>query len=1027
MEHLDTSEKGFQKLILKELTKNQNYDVSYSSDFDKELCINQNELFAFLKDTQEDAYEMILLKGKQSFLNRVDKKIRKDGIVNTLKKGVKYFDKTIKLFYSKPVSTLNDKDDKNYNANIFSVCEELIYSQTNKNRIDLVIFLNGFPIITFELKNAFTNQAVKHAIRQYQNDRSPKDTIFNFKRCFVHFAMDTDNVFMSTRLSGVKTSFLPFNRGLNDGKPSEPFGAGNPQSDDGIKTSYIYKQILEKDSLSNIVDKFVKLIEEVDEDTKKSSEKLIFPRYHQLNCVRNILDDVKENGIGQRYLVQHSAGSGKSNSIAWLAHQLVGLHNSEDENVFNSILIVTDRTVLDKQLRDNVISFAQNPKVVGAITGKGVDSKTTELQTALGNKKKIIISTIQTFPFVLQQMDSITDGKFGIIIDEAHSSQSGETSASLNAVLSDVEVEDIKDEFGDIDNEKLVAQLIENRKMLSNASYFAFTATPKNKTLEIFGNKKINGKFYPFHTYSMKQAIQEEFILDVLGNYTTYTSFYKLIKAVEGNPAFETKDAQKRLRSYVESHEFSIKQKARVMIDHFLNDVISLINNQAKAMVVTKSIESAIKYKLAFDEYLKELNFPCKAIVAFSGKKTYKGIEYTEVNMNKFEDENNNIPKQFKKKEFRFLIVANKYQTGFDEPLLHTMYVDKKLSDVQAVQTLSRLNRANKPYKKDTFVLDFFNKADEIKEAFKDYYSTTILSESTDVNKLNDLQDNLEEMHVYDDENLDELFEVYYGKDKDKDRGKLERIINKSVAYFDNELNEKNKIDFKSDAKTFVRTYSYLSKILDFEVPTWEKMWLYLKLLITKLKIDKDDDDDENILESIDMDSYRLSREGKRKIKLEDEIGELDPVPVSLGMGQGEEEYDTLENIIKVFNERFGDIDWKEFEKAQDILVQEIPNTLKSDSSILQTIANSSRQNGKDASDKKVKEVMQKFIVANTDIFKTYVDNKESFQNRYNEYIFDILVSESKKLMLGSYDEVINNSSYDDLMIADKRESYGIV
>lgn len=1020
IETVDTSEKGFQKLILKELYEKQNYNKSYSSEFDKDLCINKKELLQFIETTQKETYEMILLKGEQAFLNRVDKKIRKDGIVETLKKGVKHFDKTVKLFYAKPVSSLNKKDEDNYNLNIFSVCEELIYSDAHKNRIDLVIFLNGFPIMTFELKNAFTYQAVKHAIRQYQNDRSNKDTIFNFKRCFVHFAMDTDSVFMTTRLSGKKTFFLPFNRGLNDGKPIEPFGAGNPESKDGIKTSYIYKQILTKDSLANIVDKFVKLIEEEDEDTGKVSEKLIFPRYHQLTAVRNILDDIKAKGIGERYLIQHSAGSGKSNSISWLAHQLVGLHNSEDENIFNSIIIVTDRTVLDKQLRENIISFADNPKVVGAIEGKGVDSKTTELQSALANKKKIIISTIQTFPFVLKQMDSITDGKFGIIIDEAHSSQSGETSASLNAVLSDIDVEDIKDEFGDIDNEKLVAQLIDNRKMLSNASYFAFTATPKNKTLEIFGKKHANGKFYPFHTYSMKQAIQEEFILDVLGNYTTYKSYYKLAKAIKDNPKFKTKQAQKELRSYVESHEFSINQKARVMVDHFLNEVQTLINNQAKAMVVTKSIESAIKYKLAFDEYLKELGEPCKAIVAFSGKKTYKGIEYTEVNMNNFE-ENNNIPKQFKKNEYRFLIVANKYQTGFDQPLLHTMYVDKKLSDVQAIQTLSRLNRAYKPYKKDTFVLDFFNKAEEIKEAFKDYYSTTVLSEATDVNKLNDLQDNLESKHVYDEENLDELFEVYYGKEQN--RAKLEGIINRSADYFKEELKEKEKIDFKSDAKTFVRTYSYLSKILDFENPIWEKMWLYLKLLIPKLKINKDDEDkEENILASIDMDSYRLSREGKKKITLDDEIGELDPVPVSEGGGDREEEYDTLENILKAFNERFGDIDWKEFDKAQDILVKEIPNTLKADSGILQTIANSSRQNGKDASDKKVKEVMQKFITANTEIFKTYVDNKESFQNRYNEYIFDILIEEANKF---ANNKTYINNPEDILLAAEPKSEYG--
>lgn len=1017
IENVDTSEKGFQKLILKELTENQKYNLSFSSDFDKELCLNQKELFNFLQTTQIEAYEMIISKGKEAFLNRLDKKIRKDGIVDTLKKGIKHFDKTIKLFYSQPVSSLNEQAQKNYTSNIFSVCEELIYSQTNKNRIDLVIFLNGFPIMTFELKNAFTYQAVKHAIRQYQNDRNPKDTIFNFKRCFVHFAMDTDNVFMTTKLNGINTYFLPFNRGLNDGKPEEPFGAGNPLSEEGIKTNYIYKQILTKNSLSNIVDKFVKLIEEVDEDTKKTTEKLIFPRYHQLTAVRNILEDIKEKGIGKRYLIQHSAGSGKSNSISWLAHQLVGLHDSEDMNIFNSIIIVTDRTVLDKQLRDNVIAFADNPNVVGAIIGRGVDSKTTELQTALSNKKKIIISTIQTFPFVLRQMDNITDGKFAIIIDEAHSSQSGETSASLNAVLSDVHIEEIKDEFGDIDNEKLLAQLIENRKMLSNASYFAFTATPKNKTLEIFGQKKQNGKFYPFHTYSMKQAIQEEFILDVLGNYTTYQSFYKLIKSVENNPEFETKDAQKRLRAYAEAHEFSIDQKSRVMIDHFLNDVQKLINNQAKAMVVTKSIESAIKYKLAFDAYLKELNYPCRAIVAFSGKKTYKGIEYTENNMNKFEDDNNNIPKQFKKKEFRFLIVANKYQTGFDEPLLHTMYVDKKLDGVQAIQTLSRLNRAYKPYKKDTFVLDFFNKAEEIKESFKDYYSTTILSEETDVNKLNDLQDNLESLHVYEEKNLDELFEVYYGKEKDRD--KLEKIINKSVSYFDDELSEKSKISFKSDAKTFIRTYSYLSKVIDFNVPIWEKMWLYLKLLIPKLHIEREDEEDENILESIDMDSYKLVNEGKKKITLDDGIGELEPIPVSLGGGIKENEFDTLENIIKVFNDRFGNIPWENPTKVNEVLAREIPNEIKADKSILQTIANSSRQNGKDASDKKVKEIMQKFIVAHTDIFKTYVDNKESFQNRYNEYIFDMLLEESKKQIFG------NNSNFNNsLLVAQPKPEY---
>ncbi len=480
---------------------------------------------------------------------------------------------------------------------------------------------------------------------------------------------------------------------------------------------------------------------------------------------------------------------------------------------------------------------------------------------------------------------------------------------------------------------------------------------------------------------------QEEFILDVLKNYTTCNSYYKLVKAVESNPDFETKQAQKKLRAYIEGHEFSIAQKSHVMIDHFHKDVKHLIDSKAKAMVVTKSIESAIKYKQAFDTYLKEINSPYKAIVTFSGTKNYKGIDYTEASMNSFEDGINDIPKQLKKSEYRFLIVANKYQTGFDEPLLHTMYVDKKLADVQAVQTLSRLNRAYKPAKTDTFVLDFYNTVEEIKKAFDLYFTTTILSEATDPNKLNDLQDELEHHQVYSEEELDTLFEKYY--DEQTNRAEVDAIIDRSVAIFDNELSEDNKIDFKVKAKAFVRTYSYLSKLLDFKMPIWEKMWLYLKLLIPKLQIESDTDED-NIIEAVNMDSYRLSHDKKTDIGLSSEDGEVDPISVDASGGKGEDEKDTLESILKAFNDRFGDIDWADPDKVNEILTKSIPESLQADSGMLNTMKNSDRQNAKIALDKKLQEVMQNMMFTHTEIFKKFVDD-DSFQKRYQEFIFYVM------------------------------------
>ena len=999
MQFTDTSERGFQKFITNYLVTEHHYIETTPTEFDREFCINTKQVLAFIEATQKEAYEMIQKKGERSFLVRLDEKIKELGVIEVLRKGVKHFDKTIELFYRKPSSNYNAKDAARYAANLFSVTQELKYSLSHENRLDLTVFVNGIPVMTCELKNPLSGQYVQNGIRQYQNDRDPKEKMFSFARCMVHLAADTEQVFMCSELKGKASFFIPFNKGLNDGKATPPFGAGNPVNPKGLKTHYLWEEVLSKDSLANIIDKFAQVIEETDEDTGKKKKKMIFPRYHQLTSVKQILAHAKENGIGQKYLIQHSAGSGKSKSIAWLSHQLHGLFDKTGtNNIFDSVIVITDRTVLDKQLSDEIKQFAPKQGIVAAITNDGA-SKATHLREAIANKKKVIICTIQTFPHLLKEMEDLGSLKFAIIIDEAHSSQSGETSAKMNAVLAD-KGEDAEDEDEPTLEDKINA-LIESRKMIKNGSYFAFTATPKNKTLETFGVPRKYTKdgeektaFDAFHLYSMKQAIEEEFILDVLLNYTTYSSFYKLIKSVEENPEFDTKQAQKKLRSYVEGHEFAIAEKAKIMIDHFHRDVKHLINGEAKTMIVTKSIIAAIKYKKAFDKYLREIKSPYKAIVAFSGKKEYKGVEYDEVSMNNFDTYKNDIPKNFKKKEYRFLIVANKYQTGFDQPLLHTMYVDKKLRDVQAVQTLSRLNRSFKPSKKDTFILDFYNSAEEIKEAFDPYYTSTILSEETSPNKLNDLLDALDKFEVYNEEVVKDFFEKY---SSNADRNILDPIIDSAAHIFKYDLVIDKQIDFKIKVKSFLRTYSYLAKLLYFNNLYWEQLWWYLKYLLPKLTIDENEDLAQSIVESIDMDSYRPAKQGTENIGLVAEPGFVNPIPVGIGGGKSEPELDTLENILNAFNQRFGDIDWSDTDKVNKFLTEQLPAEMKADKKVMDAITTSpDKQNAKLSSDKKVEELMRQYLYTQTEIFKKFSTDQD-FQRRYKEFVFDTLWTQHDK------------------------------
>ena len=1015
----DTSETGYQQLIVRELLRQQEYNAeTTTADFDTEFCINPQYVLDFLKNTQSKAYNYIIKTGKRAFFVRLDKEIKKKGIIEVFRKGISHkLPKKIRLFYPKPNSIYNQVDEKLYLANTFTVTQELGYShnEKNKNRLDLTIFVNGFPVITMELKNAYTYQAVQNAINQYIEDRDPKDKVFNFGRCMAHFAVDTTQVFMTGALAKDKTKFFPFNKGLNDGKPYEPFGAGNPLNPNGQKTAYLYEEVLSKASIANLIEKFATIIEEKNEDTGEKYKVQYFPRYHQLTVVRRLLKQAKNQGVGQRYLIQHSAGSGKSNSITWLAHQLTSLFNPTGEvSIFDSVVVVTDRQNLDEQIRDNIKSFAQNKHIVEAITGKLKDirkldpteetaSKTVHMQLALANNKKIIICTVQTFPNVLKAIAEWEAKKVAIIIDEAHSSQSGNAAASMNAVFSDMDFEDLeKDEEGNVSTEDLVSYLVDSKKMLNNASYFAFTATPKNKTLETFGVPRTyidehgeqKTEYLAFHTYSMKQAIEEEFIHDVLKNYTTYQSWYKIKEKVEGatetEKEFETKEANKKIRKFVEGHEIAIRDKAKIMIDHFTKQVKHRIGNQAKAMVVCRSIVSAMKYKDAFDFYLAEINSPFKAIIAFSGKKKHyrTGKELTEAKMNNFSDAENDIPKQFKKDEYRFLIVANKYQTGFDQPLLHTMYVDKKLSGVQAVQTLSRLNRAKKPDKRDTFVLDFYNDTEEIKLAFEPFYTTTILSEETDINKLHDLQEALDEHQIYDkDEDLYAFFRKFYSN---ADRRALDYLTDKVNANFQEELTKDQQIDFKSKAKVFYRTYNYLVKIVDDLPQEMEILTLFLKHLLPHLKI-AEEVIEENILKLIDMDNYRtVLKQEKLDIVLEPEIGYVQPIPVESGGMEVLKQFDTLENIIDDFNKRFGG----EFSKGGvNILGEQIPTLIKASTEDLKYIYNSDKANAKITSDELVKKIMSELMFTHTDIFKKFA-NDEGFKKRYEAFIFDMLWSQ---------------------------------
>ena len=970
----DTSEKGLESIIVVSLVEEAGYVQGDPQDYDREHAVDLAKLLQFLAATQPETFENLGIDQdgpkRTQFLHRLQGEIAKRGVVDVLRGGIKHGPAHVDLFYGTPTPG-NVKAAEKFAANIFSVTRQLRYSRNETAlSLDMAVFINGLPIATFELKNKLTKQTVLDAIQQYQRDRDPKELLFQFGRCAVHFAVDDHEVRMCTHLKGKHSWFLPFDKGYND-------GAGNPPNPAGLATDYLWKETLSKEGLTDIFENYAQVVEEKDEKTGRKKHKQIFPRYHQLKVVRMLLANARETGIGRRYLIQHSAGSGKSNSIAWLAHQLVGLEH-ENKALFDSVIVVTDRRVLDKQIRDTIKQFAQVSATVGHAEHSG------DLRRFLKAGKKIIITTVQKFPFILDEIgDEHRKSKFAIIIDEAHSSQGGKTTAAMNRALEETaphcdEEETVEDKIN---------KIMEGRKMVTNASYFAFTATPKNKTLEIFGepDPQPDGtvKHHPFHSYTMKQAIQEGFILDVLKNYTPVESYYRLAKTVEDDPLFDANKAQKKLRRYVESHEQAIREKAEIMVDHFHTQVIGhhKIGGQARAMVITNGIERAIQYFHAFKDYLKGRKSPYKPIVAFSGEHEFGGKKVTETTMNGFPS--SQITDKIQQDPYRFLIVADKYQTGYDEPLLHTMYVDKALSGIKAVQTLSRLNRAH-PQKHDTFVLDFFNDSETIQKSFEPYYRTTILSDETDPNKLHDLKSDLDSYQVYSQEQIDDLVGLYLSG---ADRDKLDPILDACVATYNADLDENGQVGFKGKAKAFVRTYGFLASILPFSNAAWERLSIFLIFLIPKLPAPKEEDLSRGILEAIDMDSYRVEVKTSLKIGLADQDAEIGPVPTSGGGRKPEPDLDQLSNIIKAFNDQFGNIEWKDGDKIRKVIAEEIPSKVATDSAYQNAMKNNDKKTARIEHDAALQRVMIDLLSDHTELFKQFSDNP-SFKKWLGDTIF---------------------------------------
>ncbi|SDM59008.1 type I restriction endonuclease subunit R [Lachnospira pectinoschiza] len=924
MSDFDVKERRFEEDIESYLINYGGYTKGNPASFNRYSGLDEATFVEFIKTSQPKQWKRFEAiygdSSEQQIIDRFSREVRQTSLLNVLRHG--FTDRGIKFrpIFWKPETTLNETSRLQYEANIFHCTRQLHYSVKNENSIDIVLFINGIPVVSMELKCQFTGQNTMNAINQYKFDRASKDAIFVFKeRVLVHFAVDLTNVYMTTRLQGAATYFLPFNQGSNGA--GNVGGAGNPNNENGYDTAYLWENVLCKDRLLEILQKYMHLEQEFDEKGNLVSERMIFPRYHQLDVVTKLLSDVKENGAGRNYLIQHSAGSGKSNSIAWLAHRLSGLHNDLNEKIFQSVIIVTDRRVLDSQLQDTVYQFDHVEGVV-----QKIDKNSEQLKNAIEAGAGIIITTLQKFPVIYKEVNS-GNKNFAIIVDEAHSSQTGDSAKKLKRALADTE--DILKEYAEMEEEEEKNRKDDEDRLLDelaaqgiqkNLSFFAFTATPKGKTLQMFGTKDAEGAFHPFHIYSMRQAIEEHFILDVLKNYMTYKMYYKIIKTIDDDPELDTTAGAKAILNYETLHPHNISQKTSIMLEHFMSITRHKMGGRAKAMVVTSSRLHAVRYVQEFRRQIAEKGYnDLEVLVAFSGEITDNGTQFTEESMNKTNDgetiKEKALPKTFHQGEYGILVVAEKYQTGFDEPLLHTMFVDKKLSGVKAVQTLSRLNRIA-PCKEDTFVLDFVNTADDIKKSFEPFYEETVLLEETDPNVIYDMKNTLDEFRVYQSSEIKTFADIFYSKDEQAvgDLGKLQGCLRPAVSrYMTIDIDRRDL--FKSTLASFLRVYSYVTQICRMFDKDIHRFSIYGKFLYVMLPkgpgTERIDIDDKVLLEY-----YKLVKDYDGAIELESTEGGY--VPISGEAGHREVTKDPLTVIINKINEKYGTA----FTEMDKVLIQ---------------------------------------------------------------------------------------------------------
>lgn len=901
--------------------QDSHYDATHGLDFDKLLNFVQ-----VTQPKQWERYETIYKEeARRKFYKRFDEEVKMHGMLHVLRKGIKDRGVSLKVAYFKPVSGLNYDIIEKYNANQFTVTRQFAYSEKNRNTIDLVLSVNGIPIIALELKNQYTGQSIENAKVQFQQDRDPKELVFKFNsRFLVYFAVDHYEAWMTTKLDGKKTYFLPFNQGSNG--PGVVGGKGNPTNENGYPTAYLWEEVLHKDNVMDIIQRFMNLEEKKEKqgDREITKKTLIFPRYHQLDVVRKLVAEVKQKGSGENYLIQHSAGSGKSNSIAWLAYHLSSVHDAQNNPIFSSTIIVTDRTVLDRQLQTTIMSFDHT---TGQVVTIGDGKSSQDLKNAINDGKKIIITTLQKFPVIYQEVDAANGRNFAVIVDEAHSSQTGESAQKLKAALGDKEasleeyqqIEEHIENTSLDDQDELVQTLLAQGKH-KNLSFFAFTATPKTRTIELFGTRQQDGSFKPFHVYSMRQAIEEGFILDVLKNYMTYKTSYRIAKEIEGNPELPKTEAVRAIARYQSFHPWVLRQKTEVITEQFRTVTKNAIGGRAKAMVVTSSRLHAVRYMQEFKKYIKEKGYDdLDVLVAFSGSVNDEGKEYTEPSMNVLKDgtrvKENQLKEVFHTEEFHFLIVAEKYQTGFDEPLLHTMFVDKKLKGVKAVQTFSRLNRTM-PGKKDTFILDFMNDEKDILEAFQPFYEVTTLNEGININLIYDTQSKLRKFNLYNQDDIDQVIQLSQQKKQDERLlGKISSQFKPILARYD-DLSKDSQYDFRVTLRNFNKWYNYVAQLdrtFDMDLLKESIFINYLLKFIPKEQKEKVTVDDK-----VRLEFYKLQEDFKGDIQLVKENGEsgilTSPTTINIGV-KPEDIWDPLQEIIHRVNERFPD-DFTEGDKV---------------------------------------------------------------------------------------------------------------